>query len=316
MRPAPNRRALLGAGGALLASSALPSRAQTVTKPRTRLILLGTKGGPRVGGDRANPANALIVGDTPFIVDCGYGVSRQMMRAGLPLTSLRYVFVSHHHSDHNLEYGNLFYNAWVAGSVTRVEAFGAQGLEALTRDYFRLNNIDIQTRIDDEGRRDPRELLIAKDIKEDGIVLKTDAVTVTAFQTPHPPMTTLAFKFETPDGIVVFSGDTAYNPKLAEFAKGADVLVHEVLHVGSVDRILASVPNAATLKKHLIESHTSTEDVGRIAEAAGVKMLVLSHFVPGDLPVSDEQWLEGVRTTFKGRVVVGRDLMEIPLPLA
>lgn len=312
----PTRRAL--ASGAAALALAPSSRAQTMpqtSKARTRLILLGTKGGPRVGGDRSNPANAIIVGDTPFIIDCGYGVTRQMIRAGIPPVGLRYIFVSHHHSDHNLEYGNLYYNAWVAGSVAKVEAYGAPGLEALTRDYFRLNHIDIQTRMEDEGRKDPRELLVAHDIKEDGLVLKTDEVTVTAFQTPHPPMTDLAFRFDTPDGSIVLTGDTAYNPKLADFARGADILVHEVIHVPSVDRIVASVPNADTLKKHLIESHTSTEDVGRIATMAGVKLLVLSHFVPGDLPVTDEQWLEGVRKTYDGRVAVGRDLMEFALPL-
>ena len=76
----------------------------------------------------------------------------------------------------------------------------------------------------------------------------------------------------------------AKNPKLAEFAKGADVLVHECLYIPAVDRLVAKTKNGATLKKHLLDSHTSTEDVGRIAAAAGVKTLVLSHFVPGDDP--------------------------------
>lgn len=281
-----------------------------------RLVLLGTKGGPRVGGERSNPANALILGGTLFVVDCGYGVCRQMIRAGIPLAQLRYVFVTHHHSDHNLEYGNLFYNAWVAGSPTRVEAYGAPGLEAMTADFFRLNAIDIATRIEDEGRLDPRALLVARDLTQDGPVLETGGVRVSTFRTPHPPMTCFAFRFDGPTGSVVFSGDTAYNPALAEFARGADILVHEVLHVPSVDRIVASVPHAERLKRHLIDSHTSPQDAGRIAAAAGVKLLVLNHFVPGDLPLPEEAWLEGVRETYAGPVVAGRDLMEFPLPFS
>ncbi len=299
---------------AMLASPVV--RAQNA-KPRTRIVFLGTKGGPRVGIGAANPANLLVVNDTPFVIDCGMGVSRQLVTAGVPIPSVKYIFISHHHSDHNLEYGNLFYNAWAAGLSTPIHSFGPKGIEAMTREYWELNKFDVETRIADESRPDPRKLLIAKDITDDGVVLKTSDVTVTAFRTPHPPITdNFAYKFETPDGVVVFSSDTAYNPKLAEFAKGADVLVHECLYIPAVDRLVAKTKNGATLKKHLLDSHTSTEDVGRIAAAAGVKTLVLSHFVPGDDPdVTDDDWTRDVKTNFKGRIVVAKDLMELKLPV-
>jgi len=299
---------------AMLASPVV--RAQNA-KPRTRIVFLGTKGGPRVGIGAANPANLLVVNDTPFVIDCGMGVSRQLVTAGVPIPSVKYIFISHHHSDHNLEYGNLFYNAWAAGLSTPIHSFGPKGIEAMTREYWELNKFDVETRIADEGRPDPRKLLIAKDITDDGVVLKTSDVTVTAFRTPHPPITdNFAYKFETPDGVVVFSSDTAYNPKLAEFAKGADVLVHECLYIPAVDRLVAKTKNGATLKKHLLDSHTSTEDVGCIAAAAGVKTLVLSHFVPGDDPdVTDDDWTRDVKTNFKGRIVVAKDLMELKLPV-
>ena len=235
----------------------------------------------------------------------------------MPIPSVKYIFISHHHSDHNLEYGNLFYNAWAAGLSTPIHSFGPKGIEAMTKTYWELNKFDVETRIDDEGRPDPRELLIAKDITDDGVVLQTADVRVTAFRTPHPPITdNFAYKFETPDGTIVFSSDTAYNPKLAEFARGADVLVHECLYLPAVDRLVAKTRNGATLKKHLMESHTTTEDVGRIAAAADVKVLVLSHFVPGDDPlVTDDNWTEDVKKKFSGRIVVAKDLMELKLPV-
>ena len=299
---------------ALLAAPAV--RAQGA-KPRTRIVFLGTKGGPRVGNGASNPANLVVVNDTPFVIDCGMGVSRQLVNAGVPIPSVKYIFISHHHSDHNLEYGNLFYNAWAAGLSTPIHSFGPKGIEAMTKEYWELNKFDVETRIADEGRPDPRNLLIAKDITDDGVVLKTPDVTVTAFRTPHPPIVdNFAYKFETPDGTIVFSSDTAYNPKLAEFAKGADVLVHECLYIPAVDRLVAKTKNGATLKKHLLDSHTSTENVGRIAAAAGVKTLVLSHFVPGDDPdVTDDDWTRDVKTNFKGRIVVAKDLMELKLPV-
>jgi ribonuclease BN (tRNA processing enzyme) len=290
---------------------------QTPAKPRTRLVFLGTKGGPRVGIGASNPANLVVVNDMPFVVDCGMGVSRQLVNAGVPIPSIKHIFITHHHSDHNLEYGNLFYNAWAAGLSTPINSFGPKGIEAMTKAFWELNKFDVETRIDDEGRPDPRKLLIAKDITDDGVVLQTDDVKVTAFRTPHPPIVdNFAYKFETPDGTVVFSGDTAYNPKLAEFARGADVLVHECMYLPAVDRLVARTKNGATLRKHLLDSHTTTEDVGRIAAAAGVKVLVMSHFVPGDDPlVTDDNWTEDVKKNFAGKVVVAKDLMELKLPL-
>jgi ribonuclease BN (tRNA processing enzyme) len=313
-----DRRDMLNfaAAGAMVLA-ARPALAQTPAKPRTRIIFLGTKGGPRVGVGASNPANLVVVNDTPFVIDCGMGVSRQLVNAGVPLPSVKYIFISHHHSDHNLEYGNLFYNAWAAGLSTPIHSFGPKGIEAMTRTYWELNKFDVDTRIEDEGRPDPRPLLVAKDITEDGVVLQTADVKVTAFRTPHPPIVdSFAYKFETPDGVIVFSSDTAYNPRLAEFAKGADVLVHEALYVPAVDRLVIKTKNGATLKKHLMESHTTTEDVGRIAAAAGVKVLVLSHFVPGDDPeVTDEDWISGVRKNFSGKIIVAKDLMQLALPV-
>jgi ribonuclease BN (tRNA processing enzyme) len=111
----------------------------------------------------------------------------------------------------------------------------------------------------------------------------------------------------------VISGDTAYSPELVELARGADVLVHEVLYLPGVDRLAARYPNAARLREHLVASHSTPEDVGRVAAAAKVKTLVLTHFVPGDDPsITDAQWSDGVRKHFSGTVIVGRDLLEIP----
>ena len=99
----------LCSAAALAAPAAL---AQSPAKPRTKIVFLGTKGGPRVDVGPSNPANLVVVNDTPFVIDCGMGVSRQLASAGVPLASVKYVLISHHHSDHNLEYGNLVYNAW------------------------------------------------------------------------------------------------------------------------------------------------------------------------------------------------------------
>ena len=193
--------------GTAAALSAPPAPAQPA-KPRTRIVFLGTKGGPRVSDGRSNPANLVMVNDTPFVIDCGMGVSRQLASAGVPLPSVKYIFISHHHSDHNLEYGNLFYNAWAAGLSTPIHSFGPKGIEAMTKTFWELNRFDIDTRIEDEGRPDPRPLLIPKDITEDGVVLQTPDVKVTAFPHRIRRSSTTSPQVETLDGSIA-SSDTA-----------------------------------------------------------------------------------------------------------
>lgn len=280
-----------------------------------RLVLLGTKGGPVVTGRRSNPASLLIIAGAPYVIDCGYGVTRQLVSARVPLAELRTIFITHHHSDHNLEYGNLILNAWARGLSQRIDAYGPVGLKRMTKLFFELNQFDIGIRMEDEGRSDIRKLIRVHEISKSGPVMQNADVMVTAFQTPHPPITdNFAYRFETADAVVVFSSDTEYNPRLAEFASGADILVHEALYEPGVDTLVSRIPNAATLRAHLMAAHTTTEDVGRIAAQAGVKTLVLNHLVPGDDPtITDAMWAEGVKKHFSGRVIVGADLTSLPL---
>jgi ribonuclease BN (tRNA processing enzyme) len=102
------------------------------------------------------------------------------LAAGVSLNRLRYLFITHHHSDHNLEFGPLFYNAWVTGLPVRVDAYGPTGLQKMTRDFFNYLKFDIDTRIVDEGRADPRKLLSAHEFNKPGVVLLNDDVKVSA----------------------------------------------------------------------------------------------------------------------------------------
>ena len=284
------------------------------TKQSTRIVLLGTKGGPRVGeAGRSNPATLLLIDDVPYLVDCGYGVTKQLITAGVALDRLRYIFITHHHSDHNLEFGPLIYNTWITGLPAQIDAYGPPGLTKMAKQFFDYQKFDIDVRIVDEGRTDPRKLVTTHEISKPGIVLTNDDVKVSMCVVRHPPIKdSYAYRFDAKDRSVVISGDTAYAPELAEFAKGADVLVHEVMYLPGIEALLNRLPNAKRLREHLMAAHTLPEDVGKIAAQAGVKTLVLTHFVPGDdASITDEQWAADVRKHFKGQIVVGRDLMEI-----
>ena len=122
-----------------------------------------------------------------------------------------------------------------------------------------------------------------------------------------------AYRLDSPDRSVVISGDTKPSDALIRLARGADVLVHEVLWPAAVDRMLANAYNAAALKKSILSHHTTAEEVGRVAAEAQVKTLVLSHFVPSDDPeITDEMWTDAVRRGgYRGPIVLGKDLLEI-----
>jgi ribonuclease BN (tRNA processing enzyme) len=280
---------------------------------RTRLILLGTGGGPRPRKASSAPAQVVIVNDTPYVVDCGDGVARQLVVAGVALDTLRHVFLTHHHSDHNADYGNLIWLAWAAGLHTRVDAWGPPPLGRMTKLFFEMNAYDIETRIANEGRVPLAPLVHVHELIEGGFVMKDDNVRVTAALGHHPPVVpAFAYRFDAADRSIVISGDTARSDNVLKLAQNADVLVHSVLYVPALDRMVARVANAATLKQSIMAHQTSVEDAGRVAEAAGVKTLVLSHLVPPDDPeVTEQMWSDAARAHFGGRVIVGRDLMEI-----
>ena len=255
----------------------------------------------------------IVVDGVPYVIDCGQGVSRQLVNAGIPLNNLRNVFITHMHSDHNLEYGGLLYNAWATGLRSTVQVYGPPTLDSMTRAFFEYMKFDIETRMEDEGRPDLRKMVKTQEIAADGLVMQDERVKVTAVRNIHPPIEhSYALRFDTRDRSIVISGDTNYSEKVVALARGADVLAHEILYPPGIDTILKRAPNAATLREHLLASHTTPEDVGRVAAAAGVKTLVLTHFVPGDDPsITDAMWTEGVRKHFSGTVIVGKDLMVI-----
>ncbi len=313
------RRDLIRTSAAATCWAALGSRSlwaqERIDLGNNRLVLLGTRGGPFISGYSPSPSAALIVyNGVPYVVDTGYGASFKLIEAGVPLAALRYVFVTHHHSDHNLELGPLLYNSWVAGLRSPVDVYAPVGLRALLAKYWESNAYDLETRVADEGRPDPRGLVIAHEYTE-GAILANPQGKVSALRNIHPPVTeSYALKFVLGAKTVVFSGDTAYFPPLAGFAQGADYLVHEVLYGPALDAMVSRRPNAERLKASILSHHTLAEDVGRIASQAQVKTLVLNHFVPGDDPaLTPDKWCDAVRRTFSGRIVVGRDLLQLPL---
>jgi ribonuclease BN (tRNA processing enzyme) len=301
-----------------MATLNLPSEAKETCFPKQggdRLVLLGTQGGPLIRSYNQTPSASLVVyKNMPFIIDTGYGTTFKLKEAGINLATLKYIFITHLHSDHYLDLGPLLYNAWISGLAEEVHVYAPAGIGPMLNAYFTSNHYDITTRINDEGRTDIRKLIKTHDLKE-GILRANADVEVSCLKNIHPPVEeSYAFKFKLGNKIIVFSGDTIYCPALVEFAMKADYLIHEVMYLPAVDGIAKRRPNANKLIASIKSHHSSTTDVGRIASAAGVKNLILNHFVPpDDQSVTEQIWIDAVKINFSGNIIVGKDLSQYKL---
>ena len=280
------------------------------------VVLLGTKGGPAIRPGSSMPtSNLFCINGQQMVVDCGLGVTKGLVDQGMQLKELSLIFISHLHSDHYLELGPLIHTAWTAGLKTQVDIFGPVGIKTYWDSFLASMKADIDLRIADEGRPDLRTLVRLHDI-DAGHVMECGGVTVTAMRTVHPPLIDcFAFSFKSADTHVVFSGDTAPITELEDFARGADLLIHEAMLESALPALTKRVGNGSEkLMEHLLRSHSPADEAARTAANAGVKRLALSHLLPSDDPdYGVDDWHKAVAGHFDGTLIVGSDGIRIDL---
>ncbi len=284
-----------------------------MNSPQNCVVLLGTKGGPAIRTGSSSPtSNWLTIDGQGFVVDCGLGVSRGLVEAGVALKDLSTILITHLHSDHVLELGPLLHTAWTAGLKTPVNVYGPPGIQDYWDGFCSSLSFDIDIRIADEGRPVLAQIVSVHTYGE-GEVVQMGDLGVTALRVDHPPVTDcFALKFQTPGHKVVFSSDTTFFPPLAEFAQDADVLIHEAMDEDEVDKLVARVANGTRLKAHLLASHTSLPDVARIAAAAKPRHLILNHLLPADDPdYTREMWHSNIAKLYQGKVTIGSDGLRV-----
>jgi ribonuclease BN (tRNA processing enzyme) len=302
-----SRRSFVIAG----ASSLLPfPTAVFAAQPINKVVLLGTKGGPTPSPFRAPASVLLVIEGRPYLVDTPNGVAGQLAKAGVKLSDLFQIFITHNHSDHVIDAGTLLVLAWGAGLNSVVELHGPTPLKEIVRDSLAASRFDIAARMKEEGRSKLAPLIHVHERSSGGLVYKDERVTVTSTLVDHYTVKpAFAYRFDSASRSIVISGDTTYCPRLVELARGADLLIHEAMYLPEIDALPGE--NAPKLREHLLRSHSTTEQVGMVAAEAGVKKLVLSHLVPASPGITDQMWLEGVRKHFTGQAIVGRDLQEV-----
>ena len=263
---------------------------------------------------RRMPSSTLLQLDgATIVVDCGLGVTAGLVRAGVSLTALEAVYITHLHSDHVLELGPLLHTAWTTGLARSIAVHGPRGTKAVIDHFLRSIAFDCDIRVRDEGRPPLDHLVVVREFGE-GPVRSATAVEVHALRVRHPPVhDCFALRFGG-SATVVLSSDTAYFPPLAGFARGADLLVHEAMLMAGVERLIERTPNAGLLRGHLTASHSTAGEAARIARDAGVRHLVLNHLIPADDPtIGPDDFVREVRQHWDGHVTVAHDGLEISL---
>jgi len=300
----------------------------------TRLLLLGTHGGPGVDMRRAMTASAVIVDGTPYLIDCGYGTVRNLIASGLRYARINTVFFTHLHNDHTIDLPALLSLQWTGNKKEPTECYGPYGTAAMVEGAKMFFAADVGIRDVDEGRTiDPEQQFHGHDLEATAKPVqgfKDDRVTVSTVENAHfpersrsrMPYRSISYRFDTRERSIVFSGDTAYSKHLVELARGADYYVSEIMDQELYDRMEKRAKeetekgNPNNIWRHVAETHSTPKDVGRTAREAGVKTVVLNHLLPGTMtegrlnfPVST--FIDGVRKEFSGEIIVANDLMVI-----
>ncbi len=301
----------------------------TVPGTGTHLVLLGTQGGPNFGPERNESANAVVVDGHIYLVDLGEGGLAALRKTGLNYRNVARVFLTHLHDDHHGDVPSLLTHQWTDGRTQPTVVAGPYGTARLVAAALEYAAANAAIRLVDEARSvKPSDIFSGQDLEatsEPREVYRDDRVAVSSIENTHfpdeaklkIPYRSLSYRFDTPTRSIVFSGDTAYSANLVRLARGADVFVCETIEVasmrGAFERRVADgayADNPEGVWKHIVETHTTTTDAGRMAAEADVGMLVLSHLAPGALqPLTDDDYLRGVREHFAGPAVVGKDLM-------
>ena len=311
----------------------------------TELVLLGTAGAPLPVAGRRGISSALVVGDRVFVIDCGRGSPSAFADAGLGFSRLDAVFLTHLHADHIGDLPGLLLYGWGVregddGPLPPIRVYGPPRPDALpdgdaafhrettihperpapgTADLvdnllatyaYHLNVMPLDARMPDPGAL-VRAIDIPVPARTDGrppapvTVVEDDAVRVTAIAVTHGhAIPALAYRFDTADGSVVFSGDTTVNDGLIALARGAEILVHQVADLGYLER--HGVTGQAL--QRMAALHTDVSEVGSVAERAGVRELILSHYLPAGLDaISEAEWAERAGRGFTGTTTAGRD---------
>jgi ribonuclease BN (tRNA processing enzyme) len=294
----------------------------------TEIILLGTRGGPGSDERRSQPSSLFKVNGTSYLIDVGDGTSRQLAGIGMTPLDIRTIFITHHHLDHTAGLAPLIALSWIRRGLAgandaKTAVYGPPSTQALVT--ASLGFLSTSERIFRDGIPSlptARPMFSGHDFAKNGLIFRDENIRVTAVENAHfhhqssvkggQRDMSFSYRFDTPNGSVVFTGDTGPSDAVTELAKGADILVSEVFMPRETPPPGSGSNTAlqAQLLYHLTQEHLLPEEVGKMATKAGVKTVILTHYVPATDPAP---FVAAVKKHFKGNVIGGTDLMRIDL---
>ena len=269
------------------------------------ITLLGT-GSPMVDPNRAGPATLVSAADQRFLVDCGRGVLMRAAAAGAQAAGLTAVLLTHLHSDHITDLGDVITTRWVSTiGPNPLTIVGPPGTAAVVEATLAALAPDISYRIAHHADITEGPHVSVRE-HTGGQVWDAGGVRITVAPTDHRPVEpTIAFRVDHDGAAVVLAGDTVPCDGLDELARGADALVHTVIRKD----LVAQMP--AQRIRDILDYHSSVEQAAATAARAGVSTLVLTHYVPPLVPGQEDQWRALAAAEFSGRIELGDDLLRV-----
>ena len=314
---------------------AVAAGAQAPANPRTQILFLGTGGGPPLRLDRSEPSTLLIVGGRYYLIDCGIGTARRLVEAGVESKDVKTIFFTHLHADHDMGLADVMANdVFTRGpqAADPINIYGPPQTKELVDAAFHFVSIGFRPFASENPPayrkvgRDVADPFVAHEIARGGRVFQDDRIRIDAIENSHyalmpaadrQVLKSYAYRIETPDGVIVFTGDTGPSGAIASFAKGADVLVSEASYRDPDDleqsmkaRVARSHVPPDVIRgfhDHFVSEHLDAAEIGQLAAGAGVKSVVLYHYNPAGK--GDQlAYVTGVKKAFAGPVFAPNDL--------
>lgn len=277
-----------------------------------KVTLLGT-GTPRPLVTRFGPSTLIEAGSEKLLIDCGRGAPQRLWQLNMPLREVTGVFLTHLHSDHLMGVPDLWLSGWLATPFGRrsepLRIYGPAGTREAMSHFEKAFQVDIRSRLEDE-KLPPRGIaLVTEDIAE-GTVYDRNGVKITAFEVDHGEAIrpSMGFRIDYAGRSVVISGDTRFSENLIKFAKGTDVVIHEV--TAAKDELLRQ----DEASRRIIGNHTTPQQAGTVFDRVKPRLAVYSHIIllgPAASAVTLQDLVAMTRQTYNGPLEVGEDLMTI-----
>lgn len=288
--------------------------------------LFGT-GAPMPDIRRAGPSVGIVAGPHFFIVDAGSGSTRNVRLMNFPIGKLDALLLTHFHSDHISDLGEMELQRWSGGNEAPLDVIGPRGVESVVEGFNQAYRQDAAYRVAHHGPLTmppsgsggiARPFDLGPESDASAVVFERDGVRITAFKVDHRPVDpAVGYRFDYKGRALVISGDTAYSPSLIEHAKGADVLFCEALNGSMVKAINENASSSSTKKitADIPSYHSTPEEAAKMAQAAGVGRLVFYHIIPPlPSPILRNLFLGDAKKHYTQSIVMGDDGMLISLP--